>query len=318
MTKGLVGVLFLVALAAVLSPAEARATSSYASQTGKDCTYCHETPGGPLTEAGTAFREDGYRLPPEGTPAPPSTDADVDEPATTTTTPPAGQDGSGGPRLSLPRPARLLIRWAHVLAAIAWLGGIISVFVVQTPQVAFAGIPSRYLALAWPSMLVTGATGVVLTLSTVGDYGALPHDRWGRILLIKIGIYLLLLAIGATATFVVSPRLKRASDPKRRRSTSQDQYRAQGRVTVQFRGGVYDVTGSRLWPEGRHARRHDAWQDLTSSLSAAPHGPEVFERFAMIAGGEAEEVPVVMRAFMMMTRFSIALVVLVVFVVAIW
>jgi hypothetical protein len=32
-------------------------------------------------------------------------------------------------------------------------------------------------------------------------------------------------------------------------SRSQKQFKAQGRITVVYRGKVYDITGSRLWPE---------------------------------------------------------------------
>ncbi len=51
----------------LLFPATGRATTEFAQQTGKDCTYCHVTPGGPLTAQGDAFRANGNRLPTETT-----------------------------------------------------------------------------------------------------------------------------------------------------------------------------------------------------------------------------------------------------------
>jgi predicted heme/steroid binding protein/uncharacterized membrane protein len=54
-------------------------------------------------------------------------------------------------------------------------------------------------------------------------------------------------------------------------------------------GKVYDVSGSKLWPGGQHARRHGAGRDLTAEMSAAPHGPEVLDRCPLV--GVIEAVP---------------------------
>lgn len=51
---------------------------------------------------------------------------------------------------------------------------------------------------------------------------------------------------------------------------------------IAFEGKVYDVSGSPLWAKGTHMMRHLAGQDLTASISAAPHGVEVFERYPQI------------------------------------
>jgi predicted heme/steroid binding protein/uncharacterized membrane protein len=47
-------------------------------------------------------------------------------------------------------------------------------------------------------------------------------------------------------------------------------------------GRVVDVTGSRLWPGGRHMAGHAAGHDLTADLAAAPHGPEVLDRYPRV------------------------------------
>jgi predicted heme/steroid binding protein/uncharacterized membrane protein len=51
---------------------------------------------------------------------------------------------------------------------------------------------------------------------------------------------------------------------------------------IAFDGRIYDVTKSRLWLKGLHMNRHSSGLDLTGSLSAAPHGPEVFERYPQV------------------------------------
>ncbi len=52
---------------------------------------------------------------------------------------------------------------------------------------------------------------------------------------------------------------------------------------VAYEGKVYDVTGSRLWRGGMHVKTHHAGHDLSRAMAAAPHGPEVMERFEAIA-----------------------------------
>jgi len=53
-------------------------------------------------------------------------------------------------------------------------------------------------------------------------------------------------------------------------------------IYVAFQGKVYDVTKSRFWANGLHMNRHSAAKDLTGEISAAPHVPEVLERYPQI------------------------------------
>ena len=52
-------------------------------------------------------------------------------------------------------------------------------------------------------------------------------------------------------------------------------------VWVAYRGKIYDVSGSRLWQNGKHYE-HWAGQDLTHELPDAPHTESVFEKFKVI------------------------------------
>ena len=51
---------------------------------------------------------------------------------------------------------------------------------------------------------------------------------------------------------------------------------------IVHKGKVYDVTGSKLWKDGLHMRRHHAGTDLTTDLQAAPHGSEILERYPLV------------------------------------
>ncbi len=56
-------------------------------------------------------------------------------------------------------------------------------------------------------------------------------------------------------------------------------------------GAVIDVTASKMWKDGLHARRHKAGMDLTADLQAAPHGTEVLARYPQVGIFKKEEVP---------------------------
>lgn len=336
--RGVLGsLLWLVVIGLVIAVTPAIATPQFASETGKDCGYCHATPGGPLTAEGQAFRDNGFALPstttttvastttagpattvtgggaattagPATTAMPPTTDQAVGRPPT-----------AAGPILVLPAWLRTLLLWAHLVAMVAWLGAIIFVHLVQTPKVAGQGIPRGYLKLAWPSISVLGVSGVLLTLADITSLGVLTDGRWGRLLLTKIGIYVVLAGIAFFVTMIMSPRLRRMNEQQQHgRGRNQEQWKLEGRVTFCYAGKIYDVTGSKLWREGRHAKQHEAWHDLTDSLAGAPHGPEVFDRFPVVGGGEDVTVPVMMRVFVALAYFNLFLGIAALFVVAAW
>ncbi len=52
-------------------------------------------------------------------------------------------------------------------------------------------------------------------------------------------------------------------------------------IWIAYNGFIYDVSGSRLWREGKHYE-HWAGQDLTEQLINAPHSEKVFEKFKRI------------------------------------
>ena len=85
----------------------------------------------------------------------------------------------------------------------------------------------------------------------------------------------------------------------------------EGKLTyVAFQGKVYDVTKSPLWTKGLHMNRHSAAKDLAGEIAAAPHGPEVLERYPQIGTvkkGPPEELkhlPLFLQDFLL--RFPMA------------
>ncbi|NWF53212.1 MAG: cytochrome b5 [Syntrophaceae bacterium] len=53
-------------------------------------------------------------------------------------------------------------------------------------------------------------------------------------------------------------------------------------VHVAYKGRVIDVTGSKFWKTGVHMKRHSSGTDLTADIEAAPHGPEVLDRYPQV------------------------------------
>jgi predicted heme/steroid binding protein/uncharacterized membrane protein len=58
-------------------------------------------------------------------------------------------------------------------------------------------------------------------------------------------------------------------------------------VYIAHKGRVIDVSKSKLWQTGVHMGRHAAGADLTAEIGAAPHGPEVLDRYPEIGFLEA-------------------------------
>ena len=52
-------------------------------------------------------------------------------------------------------------------------------------------------------------------------------------------------------------------------------------IWVAYKQVIYDVSGSKLWRDGKHYE-HWAGQDLTDELPDAPHTEAVFEKFEQV------------------------------------
>lgn len=62
-------------------------------------------------------------------------------------------------------------------------------------------------------------------------------------------------------------------------------------VWVAYDGKVFDLSESSLWEGGSHMGSHQAGADLTEELTAAPHGPEMLERYQQVGSLRDREVP---------------------------
>jgi len=72
-------------------------------------------------------------------------------------------------------------------------------------------------------------------------------------------------------------------------------------------GRVFDVSESKMWKSGLHMKRHHAGRDLSGDIHAAPHGPEVFERYPQVGTLKKESLEGPMPSFLskLLHRFPI-------------
>jgi putative copper resistance protein D len=108
----------------------------------------------------------------------------------------------------------------HLIAAALWPGGLLPLLVLLTGHyrttdrsaaVFVAEVVRRFSTL---SLVVVGllvATGLLNAYFIVGSPGALFTTGYGRLLLVKIALFFLMLILGAWNLFVLKPRLSRAA-----------------------------------------------------------------------------------------------------------
>jgi putative copper resistance protein D len=98
----------------------------------------------------------------------------------------------------------------HLIASGMWVGGLLpfAVLLRSLPQSA-AAITHRFSTLATISVLVLLPSGIVNGWMIVGNVDALFASHYGRLLLAKIALFILMLAFAAVNRFVLTPRLAR-------------------------------------------------------------------------------------------------------------
>mgnify|MGYP001337598885 CR=1 FL=1 len=115
--------------------------------------------------------------------------------------------------------------WVHVLAACAWVGGMVFLVVVLVPQLKRAdpklaaalvdGSGRRFRALGWvclAALLVTGTLNMHIRGIRWGAFfdGTFAQNPIARPLAVKLLLFALVLALSAVHDFFIGPRATRA------------------------------------------------------------------------------------------------------------
>jgi uncharacterized membrane protein len=116
-----------------------------------------------------------------------------------------------------------LAYWLHMLATVAWIGGLVTLSVLVLPAAhetlddkAYAALIGRLRRrldpLAWACLLVLVATGLFQMSANPNYQGFLAIDNtWAIAILIKHLLFLGMIGVSAFLTWGILPRLQRAA-----------------------------------------------------------------------------------------------------------
>ena len=297
--------LFLLLFYILLIPAFSFASTDYARQTGFECRVCHidVTGGGKLTRAGEQFVQE-MKL-----------------------------KGLYRPLKTPQKIIRFIVGYIHLLTAIAWFGTILYVHVLLKPAYAAKGLPKGELILGWVSMIIMAVTGTLLSIARIPAWNVLFTTRFGILLTIKVLLFLIMMSTAFFVTIFIGPRMRKklralpsAGDTLKDRQelTLEELHNFDGKegrpAYIALNGNIYDVTDSRLWKDGSHARKHLAGNDLSDALKIAPHSEEKVLAMRhvgkLIVGGKKAVRPLHERIFYFFAYMNLVFVFLIVFVIA--
>jgi copper transport protein len=115
--------------------------------------------------------------------------------------------GSHANGVSVYRPIDLTLQWLHVVAVGAWIGGLAWLLLgmrgLGGPERAVAA--RRFSAVATVGLAVVLLTGLSRAVAEVGTPANLLHTSFGAFLLVKLGLFCALVALGARNHFVLVP-----------------------------------------------------------------------------------------------------------------
>ncbi|WP_243371020.1 CopD family protein [Geotalea sp. SG265] len=293
-------ILLAVAILALMLPAAAFCTEEYAQKTGRACSACHvsSSGGGELTPAGKEY-------------------------AATLS------DWRQSPPSSL-RLLRFGAGYLHILTAFLWFGTILYVHLVLKPAYAANGLPRGEMLVGLVSMLVMGLTGAFLTVFRFSSLADLFQSRFGILLSVKIGLFLIMVISALFVVLVIGPRLRQkkkgGKGSIKPEMTTADLDDCNGKEGMPacfgYNGRVYDVTASRLWKDGDHMRRHAAGTNLTEALKLAPHGEDKVLAMPVVAtlvpGETKQGRPLHEMVFYFMAYMNLTIVFCIILILAAW
>lgn len=111
------------------------------------------------------------------------------------------------------------VDWLHLLAVAVWVGGLVQFGLALLPALTplggpprtrlLAGLIPRFSVIAGTSVAVIVLSGLYQTVRLLGGWRALTEAGWGRTLLVKLALFVLLLLLAAVNLLVLRPALAR-------------------------------------------------------------------------------------------------------------
>ncbi|QMU71574.1 copper resistance CopC/CopD family protein [Streptacidiphilus sp. P02-A3a] len=118
-------------------------------------------------------------------------------------------------------PLALVVTTLHVTAMAVWAGGLFTIVVLLTrgsggADADLGGTTARFSRLALGSVAVLAATGLYQAFREVGSFAELTGTSYGRLLLVKAGVFLLVIAVAAVSRSLVAGARERSTAALRR------------------------------------------------------------------------------------------------------
>jgi putative copper export protein/mono/diheme cytochrome c family protein len=107
----------------------------------------------------------------------------------------------------------------HLLAAGGWLGALpalVYCFASAPPDAALAPVARRFSLLGIACVAVLTASGIVNTLFLVGSFAALFGTAYGKVLVVKLALFAVMLGLAAVNRLRLTPRLADSNATSRR------------------------------------------------------------------------------------------------------
>jgi len=121
------------------------------------------------------------------------------------------------------RPLNLLAQWVHVLAIGAWIGGLVWLLADLPGRERSNRLPVvvRFSRLAAPVLLVVVLTGLARAVDLAGGWRGLLDSAYGRVLDVKVLLFLGLVTLGALNRYRIIPAATRQSPTKPHRDAAE-------------------------------------------------------------------------------------------------
>jgi putative copper resistance protein D len=157
----------------------------------------------------------------------------------------------------------------HLIAAAAWVGALVplALFLAAKDEASLAAVRTatlRFSALGVASVATLFVTGSINSWYLVGGFAEFASTDYGRLLLIKIALFLGMVAIAAVNRFHLTPAIADAASPVTAQRALRELRRnavieaAAGAVVI----GIVAVLGT--LPPASHANHHPAYGGLPS------------------------------------------------------
>lgn len=110
----------------------------------------------------------------------------------------------------------ILMQWLHIVAAVAWIGGMIINGLILAPSLKvidpadrgklMGAVVKRFTPIAWFSIIILIVTGIPRALINVSSWSVLFNTTYGQVLAIKLLLVAIMIIIGVIIAFVLGPR----------------------------------------------------------------------------------------------------------------